>query len=78
MEMKEVSSLKGCIHVGKVTEFDTDTCTLVVDEGKDAATKKAKITKLKMDEKMKKADWEKILGCNVCLKEVDGVVTEVM
>ena len=70
--------MRGCIHVGKVTEFDTDTCTLVIDEGKDPATKKAKITTLKMGDKVKKTDWEKILGCKACLKEVDGVVTEVM
>lgn len=70
--------MKGCIHVGKVTEFDTDTCELVIDEGKEAGTKKAKVSKLKMGDNVKKLDWEKILGCEVCVKEVDGVVQQVI
>jgi hypothetical protein len=70
--------VKGCIHVGKVTEFDTDTCELVIDKGENPKTKKHETEKLKMGNDIKKLKWDKFLGCEVCLKEVDGVVQEII
>jgi len=69
--------LKGCIHEGKVTEFDTDTCIFAIEEGRDPKTKKPNVRKLKMGDKVKKLDWDKFLGCKVCVKEVDGVIQSV-